>query len=191
MTEGTSTGPSHAEPTHKRRARIRQSVSGLILIVVLSLATNFFLVGNPVKSALAKDSRNERFNLVAHYRYYIDPSTLVLDVRSLNEAAPVDLLRGLFQSAEALHDEGRTFSKVILSRSRSAVFYLSGEDFYRMGEDYGRGENVAYLMRTLPEKLYDPDGTHPYSTWTGGLLGVAIQQMKDVGDAGMRWGRGK
>ena len=45
-------------------------------------------------------------------------------------------------------------------------------------------------MRTLPEKLYGPDGAHAYSTWTGGLLGVAIQQMKDVGDAGIRWGRG-
>jgi len=83
----------------------------LVLIVVLILATNFFLVGNPVKSALAKDSRNERFKLVAHYRYYVDPTTLVLDVRSLNEAAPVDLLRGLFQSAEVFHDEAALFPR--------------------------------------------------------------------------------
>lgn len=190
MTEETASGPHPGEPAPRKSGRIRQLISGLVLIVLLILAANFFLVGNPVRSALAKDPRNERFKLVAHYHYYLDPTTLVLDVRSLEEAAPVDLFRGLFQSAEALHEAGRSFSKVILARSRSAVFYLSGDDFDRIGEDYGRGENVAYLIRTLPEKLYDPDGTHAYSTWSGGLLGVAIQQMKDVGDAGMRWGRG-
>ena len=189
MTAGSGESPE-APPRSKPRRR-RQALSGFLLILILIWAANFFLVTNPVRTALQTDPRNERYRLVAHYRYFVDPSTLVLDIRDLDGAAPADLFRGLFQSAEALHDAGRTFSTVALSRSRTVVFYMDGADFDRIGQEYGGGQNIVYLVRTLPEKLHEPDGSAAYGTWTGGILGVALKQMEDVADAGKRWAQGR
>ena len=182
---------AEAPRTSKMSKGTRQTSAGLLLLVLLVWAANFIFVGNPVRSALATDPRNKRYKLVAHYHYYVDPTTLVLDVRSVDDAAPIDLFRGFFQSAQAMHEAGRSFSKIIVSRSRSAVFYMDGADFEQIGAGYGGGENIVYLIRTLPEKLHDPDGTPAYGTWTGGIIGVSLRQMQDVTDAGRRWAQGR
>ena len=50
---------------------------------------------------------------------------------------------------------------------------------------------IAYLIRTLPEKLFNPDGTAAFGRWEGGLLGVLSKQMEDVSAAALRWNRGQ
>jgi len=179
------------ESAGTRRKVLRFSVFGLLVLLLLVGASNFFLIGTPIKEALASDSRNERYRLVGHYRYYVDRSTLVLDLRRANAAAPADLFRGLFQCAQAMYEADRTFSWIVLARSRSAVFVMSGEAFYELGTTYALGENPVFLIRTLPEKLHHPDGSRAYGTWSGGLLGVALRQMEDANAAAALWARGR
>ena len=187
------------DPEQPRRPRADVSrsrgaafaVSASALVPLLIWAANFLLVGNPVRRELASDSRNESYKLVAHYRYYIDLSTLVLDLRRVDALAPADLFRGLFQSAKALHQSGRSFSRVILARSRSPVFIMKGEDFQALGEDVGRGENPVYLIRTLPQKLFKPDGDPAFSSWTGGLIGVTLRQIEDANEGARQWATGR
>ncbi len=72
-------------------------------------------------------------------------------------------------------------------RGLSHIYSMRGEDFQEIGREYKAGQNPVYLTRTLPEKLFLPDGSSAFGTWTGGLLGVAAQQMDDVNEAARTW----
>jgi hypothetical protein len=166
----------------------------LILVVValcgLGWLANYSLIGRPVSVELRSDSRNAAFNLNAHYQYYVKPNTLVLNLSDVENAAPLDLFRGLFQAAEAMHRSGREFDRVVLSRSRKTVFVVQGSYFKSLGANYGAGENPVYLIRTLPENLYRSSGESAFGTWEGGWLGVVGKQMEDANEAARRWAAG-
>ena len=144
-------------------------------------------VAGPVAAKLASDSRNAVFSLDAHYG--ADAKTLVLDLRQVSSASPADLWRGVLQSAQALHEAGLTFKRVVLARSSSPVFVMSGSDFATLGAEFAGGQNPVYLLRTLPEKLTRPDGQPAFGTWTGGLIGVTTKQMQDVTAAAKEWAK--
>ncbi|MBX3173721.1 MAG: hypothetical protein KF709_04880 [Gemmatimonadaceae bacterium] len=152
---------------------------------------NHLLVSSPVLEAVSQDTRNSGFRLKARFSHYINPVVLVLDLAEVQSAAPIDLLRGLFQAAAALEQKGRRFERIVLSRSGTEVFHIGGEDFSELGAEYAAGQNPIYLVRTLPEKLLLPDGTSAYSSWSGGLLGVVGKQMEDVSAAANRWASGQ
>ena len=152
---------------------------------------NVMYVGQPVAAALAEDGRNHGVDLSARVGFWIQPSILILDLRDIEPTkTPVDLWRAMFQAAEALDERGRSFERVVLARRGSAVFALSGQDFSSLGFEYGAGQNPVYLLRTLPEKLYHPDGSPAFGTWSGGLLGVTTRQMEDLSDAFSAWAFG-
>jgi hypothetical protein len=159
------------------------------LLVVWGL--NYLLVGRPVERKLNDDPRNRGYSLSAHFGYYLDPNTLVLDLRRLESPAPVDLFRALFQSAEALHELGWTFERVVLARAGTPVFFMKGAEFSTVGAEFGRGQNPVYLIRTLPEKLFRPSGEAAFGRWEGGLLGVLGKQMKDANEAAQQWAAGR
>jgi hypothetical protein len=146
-------------------------------------------VAEPVASALEKDPRNSGYELSGHYSGHFDSSTLVLDLRRADHAAPLDLLRGVFATAEAMKREHRRFEKIILARAGEPVFEIDGTDFSLLGDEVAAGENPVYLVRTFPEKLKRPNGTHAFGTWTGGLLGVASRQIEEVNTAAGEWAR--
>lgn len=102
----------------------------------------------------------------------------------------MDLLRGLFQAAKVLHEDGRSFSKVVLERSGKPMFMMEGSAFAELGSEFGAGQNPIYLVRTLPEKLHHPDGTSAFGSWTGGWLGVMGRQMEDVNKFALEWVQG-
>jgi hypothetical protein len=176
-------------PQGRRRRWLLLAMPMVALLVVWSL--NYLQVGRPVKNTLNGDSRNSGYSLSAHYGYYIDPSTLILDLREVESAAPVDLFRALFQSAEALHDAGRTFDKVVLARSGTSVFIMKGDEFSTIGAEFGGGQNPVYLIRTLPERLFRPNGEAAFARWEGGLLGVLGEQMEDANEAAQQWAAGR
>ena len=171
----------------KSTAGLTTAASIFVVIVLLAWSRNYFSVQKPVADTLRADSRNYGYKLTARLQYYILSSTLILDLTEVNSAAPVDLFRGLFQSAEVFSDAGKRFDKVILARSGSPIFLISGGDFWTLGSEFGAGQNPIYLVRTLPEKLNRPDGRSAYSTWEGGILGVMGKQMEDVTDAAHTW----
>ena len=154
---------------------------------VLVWALNFVLVQRPVSAALDADSRNAGYVLSAHYSFYVNPSTLVLDLRTISEAAPIDLFRGLFQTAAALSESGRRFERVVLARRGDAVFQIKGDDFDQLGREFKGGQNPVFLLRTLPAKLHRPSGEAAFGQWEGGLLGVVGKQMEDLTAAGRSW----
>ena len=143
----------------------------------------------PVTTRLGDDSRNKGLGIAAYRTGLLHPSNITLDIRRADGVAPIDIFRALFQSAEALKE--REFGKVTLSRGGKAVFVLEGEYFQDMGHAYAAGENPLYMMRTLPENLYEPDGSPAYGTWTGGWLGVFGRQMDDANDFAGDWVAGR
>jgi hypothetical protein len=167
--------------------RWRGPVVAVLAIVAFVFAGNYLMVGRPVATALSADSRNAGFTLRARYAYFLDPRTLVLNLSAADAAAPIDLYRGVFQSAQALSKSGREFDKVILARNGTPRFQLEGSTFLELGREFGAGQNPVYLIRTFPEKLHKPDGTPAFGTWTGGLLGVLGRQMEDVNEAARQW----
>jgi hypothetical protein len=162
----------------------------LLCVVLFTWGLNYTLVDRGVSQALNADARNAGYSLSAHYRFYIDPSTLVLDLHDVSAAAPLDLFRGLFQSASALASSGRSFDHVILARGGTPVFLMTGDDFRELGVEYSGGQNPVYLIRTLPEKLYKPSGEAAFGHWEGGMLGVLGKQMQEATEAGRSWAGG-
>ena len=164
-------------------------IAAFALVAVVLLA-NVVLAWRPVSKALSEDSRNSGYVLRAHLGGYVNPSTLVLDLREVKLAAPVDLLRGVFQSAGALHSAGRRFDRVVLERQGTPVFLMKGQDFADIGAQQTSGENPVYMIRKFPSKLYRPDGTAAYGEWTGGIFGVLKNEMEDVTHAITEWSGG-
>ena len=191
MEEERSTAPSELArapvpaPRHRKRWFYLAAVP--LCAVLLTWSLNYALVERDVSQALNADARNAGYSISAHYRFYLDPSTLVLDLRDVSAAAPLDLFRGLFQSASALASSGRSFDHVILARGGTPVFMMTGDDFRELGVEYSGGQNPAYLIRTLPEKLYKPTGEAAFEHWEGGILGVLGKQMEDATEAGRTW----
>jgi hypothetical protein len=177
------------QPRHRRIAPILAITLALVALLIWS--GNYLLVSKPIRTELNSDSRNASFHLVGHYRYHVDISTLVLDLRRVEAVAPADLFRGLFQSAKAMHESGRSFTRVILARSRGSVFLLKGHDFRELGREYSQEQNSVYLIRTLPEMLFMPSGEPAFGSWTGGLLGVLGRQMEDATQAASTWANGR
>jgi hypothetical protein len=159
-------------------------------VAVAIWGLNFAMVAHPVAAALDGDPRNAGFTLRAHYGYYVQPGTLVLDLTRVETAAPIDLLRAAFAAADTLYARDRSFERVILARSGTPVFLMKGEDFKTLGANMRVRENPAFLVRTFPQQLYRPSGEAAYGTWEGGLLGVLSRQMQDVNDAANMWASG-
>lgn len=156
------------------------------LAAVLAVgAWNYFGAQRPVVEALAKDVRNEKLTLWAHYRYGVQPDTLVLDLRGFSpEAAHVDIMRAVLHSAVAMKDE--RFEHIILAYKGTPKFQLEGTYFHTLGIEYEQ-QNPVYTLRTFPEHVFRLDGKQAYATWTGGWLGVVGKQMEDLNQFAKDW----
>ena len=142
-------------------------------------------VHGPVSRLLAKDERNAKVSVWTYFRYGVQPSVVVFDLRSVDDgAASVDVMRVLLQAASALKDS--TFDRVILAHAGEAKFLLEGKFFKQVGEEFGQ-QNVVYTLRTFPENVYKLDGKAAYGTWTGGVLGVMGKQMEDLNAFSRDW----
>lgn len=170
-----------------RRRRWPYLIALLAVAAALVWVLNYVLIQRHVSHVLDSDPRNAGYSISAHYRFYVEPGTLVLDLREVSAAAPLDLFRGLFQSAAALTSAGRRFDRVILVRAGTPVFMMTGEDFANLGAEFAGGQNPIFLIRTLPEKLYRPSGEAAFGHWEGGMLGVLGKQMEDANNAGRQW----
>jgi hypothetical protein len=82
-------------------------------------------------------------------------------------------------------------SQTLSTRIPKEIFFIEGDAFGELGQEFDMGQNPVYLVRTLPEKLYRPDGRQAFGTWSGGLLGVVARQMEDVNAAARAWATGE
>lgn len=128
---------------------------------------------------------NGLISTAAYYKYGVTPDTIVLDLWDVSEEArKIDVLHGFFVFAEEFKD--REFREIHLAYRGETKFILDGDDFRTIGREH-EFQNEMYVIRTFPEKLRLPDGSAAFETWSGGLLGVTIQQMQDVDDMFDAW----
>jgi hypothetical protein len=173
---------------------MKRSLSWLVTVTVLIgvglFGYGFFATTKPVRDILDADPRNSGLVIRGTHPGLIGFSTLRLDLREADSAAPVDLWRSVFQVAEAFHEADRRFERVELARSGTVVFRISGDDFQTIGYQFSYGENPVYMLRKLPGMLKRPDGSAAYGEWVGGFLGVALREMEESNDAARIWARG-
>jgi hypothetical protein len=191
MSDVKDYGQDQTEAPTRHHKRLWYVIVFLTLAIILIWGLNYILVASPVEQKLSADTRNSGCSLRAHYQYYLSPSTLVLDLTRIENVASVDLFRILFHAAQALHESGRRFDKVVLARAGTPVFQMKGEEFATIGLEFGAGQNPVYLIRTLPEKLYRLGGEAAFGHWEGGLLGVLSKQMQDANLAAQQWAKGE
>jgi hypothetical protein len=177
---------SAALPTPPKRRRWLWVVLAVGLVLT-PFAWDYLTIGRPIYAALSQDPRNEGFKISVHRQYRVIPRSLVIDLRSVESASPVDLIRSVFVSADVLQKRGSEFERVYLARRGKIVFMMEGAAFDEIGAEYGAGQNPVYLVRTFPEKLHHPDGNAAFGQWTGGIFGVLGKQMEDVTTAIEQW----
>jgi hypothetical protein len=151
---------------------------GTTCTVALVIAgANYFNLQHAMSQVQQADPRNEGIRVFVHYKYFVNPSVLVYDLRDVpGKSSPMDVTRVLLQYAE--QQKERSFAAVELSHRGDVKFLLQGEYFQKLGQEYGT-QKTAYTIRTLPENLYKSDGSNAFGTWTGGILGVLGRQMED------------
>jgi hypothetical protein len=171
----------------RRRRAIRRTVAGAVILVALVWGANALLFGRPVASALAADSAAARVRIAAHLHYYVDPLTLVLDLRQADAAAPERAFYGLLVAAAALHTADLGFRRIILTRGGHASFIIAGDDFDRLGAEFtGRGNPLVWAWK-VPEKLRGPGGSAALGPFAGPLPPLLGLRAPDAAAAARRW----
>jgi hypothetical protein len=169
---------------------------------LLFICTLFILISacigsnNPITTVI--DPRNavlqQKMNEVINDDYrntgivvkpYMTGDVLIFDLQSIsNQTSRADVFRVFLQFAEK--NQNMTYPRVELAFRGETKFYIDGLYYKQLGEEYS-WQNPVYTIRTFPSNLYYPDGSRAYSEWTGGLLGVLNEEMKDFLDFNDRW----
>lgn len=131
---------------------------------------------------LQNDSRNAAVHMNA---YYSDSDVIVLDLQAVTGTGTrLDVFRVVLQFAEWMRAED--FRRVEFAYKGKTRFFIEGSYFTQLGNEYSY-QNAIYTIRTFPSNVYNPDGSHAYSTWTGGILGVLKEETEDFIDFHDRW----
>ena len=161
------------------------SIGSIVIIAIGIYIFNFVTLIQPTMSKINEDSRNDGISLDAHYKFYVIPNTLELNLKKVPyDKASADIFRVFLQTSSALKD--KNFDKVELKYKGKLKFILNGDYYRRLGSEFEE-QNPMYTMRTLPENLYNPNGEPSYSKWDGGMLGVLGKQMEDFNDFNKKW----
>ena len=131
----------------------RRWVVIVVALVALVWGMNYVMISRPVAAALAADPRAAGIGFTAHLRYFVDPSTLSLDLARMQVADTADLFRGLLLAAGALDRSAWSFRRFVLSRAGDAVYSIPGSDLYQLAHDYAVSRKSAVVLGTLLTKL--------------------------------------
>lgn len=166
-------------------SKLKVILTSCILIVVGVLGVNYFSLQRHMNYVLNNDARNEGIKVWVHYKWFVNPTELKYDLRSISDnTSALDVNRVMLQFAEQIKD--KNYNKVYLSYKGQDKFYLKGDYFEKLGKEY-EFQNPIYTLRTMPENVYTLDDQHKYDTWEGGWLGVMSQQMKDMNTFAEDW----
>lgn len=164
---------------------LKYLTAGALLLCVSLCAWNYVTLQRPADRVIADDVRNSGIEIFTHYEWFITPSVLVFDLREVSGSnSTLDVTRVLFQFADKL--QGSKFKSVILCYKGVPKFMLTGDYFNELGTEY-RFQNPVYTLRTLPEHVYNLDGTPAFGSWSGGWLGVITKQLEDLSSFNRRW----
>ncbi len=159
----------------QRRHSLFRMVLTVALIAVVVWGANEILVANPLKNSLASDRNTAGLEVVGHFGWYVDPTTLVLDLRQPVGRDTTWLFRGVL-TAERRLMLPTALKQVLFQRMGKPVYELAGADFHRLGGLFAEGRNPIVVLRDLPAVLRLPDGT--------------TAQVADADDAARHWASG-
>lgn len=171
----------HSEKKHRTLGALLVCLVGGLLAIALF---NYFSVQRHIGGPRG-DPRGRGVHAWAHYRYFVVPGELVFDLRAIDDrVSPADVTRVLFSFASEM--KHAHFQRVVLASHGEDRFLLTGDFFQQLGAEFGT-QNPLYTIRTLPQNVYNMDGTPAFGTWSGGLLGVLTKQMEDFNEFHRRW----
>lgn len=157
----------------------------LVLFVGAVYGFNYMTVIQPTQTKIEEDQRNEGISISVHYKFYIIPTTLVYNLKSVStDKAAADVFRVFLQTSSVLKD--KTFETIELSYKGQTKYFVKGDYFSKLGNEFG-DQNPVYTIRTFPENLYKASGEAAYERWEGGVLGVLGKQMEDFNDFNKNW----
>lgn len=161
---------------------IKVSVACFMLYMI-AYSNNIQQLQALIDEIIRNDPRNEGIKVSV---YFGDkPSILIYDLKTISgNHSMMDVLRVLFQFSEKVKDD--KYSEVKLAFRKKTKFIINGDYFQKLGQEYSF-QNPVYTTRTLPENLFNPDGTKAFNSWTGGLMGVINRQMEDLKDFSTKW----
>lgn len=153
-----------------------------IASVVAVLAAYNAVVTIPVMVALKGEGD---VTAVAYRSWLLSPSTIVFDVWRVGpEGSMVKVDRSLFLAAEALKE--RSYSGVVLAHQGRGKFVLDGARFKTIGQEWP-DQNPVYIIRTMQSDIKTFDGQPAFDSFSGGWLGVMLEEMKQHNQLHERW----
>jgi hypothetical protein len=153
---------------------VRLAAFALPLLVFL---LNFGLFQDPVNKVIQRDDRNHGISVRAHWRWYVDPTILVYDLREIPaNATGVDALRPFLHFA--YKQKGRQFVRVDLAWRGTRRFSIRGSDFAELGRQYVHRSPVD-TMTVMPGILYRPDGSKAFPVRPGSFAAQNSQLLVD------------
>lgn len=164
---------------------MRKVLAYLVLVILVIGSWNYFSLQKNISKIIKSDPRNNGISVFVHFEWFVNPNVLVFDIRDVSpEKSPMDVSRVLLQLSEKL--KNNKYQNVVLSFKGSSRFMLEGDFFRNTGLEYGV-QNPVYTLKSLPQNIYNLDGTEAFPTWTGGGLGVLNKQMKDLTEFHKQW----
>jgi len=164
---------------------IRKLLVVTVLVISVVFSWNYISLQKNISKIVESDSRNTGISVYSHFNWFINPNVIVFDIRGVSpDKSPMDVSRVLLQLSEKLKEE--EYESIILSFKGKSKFMLKGDFFKETGLEYGI-QNPVYTLRSLPQNVYNLDGTNAFSTWTGGLLGILGKQMEDLNEFHKQW----
>jgi hypothetical protein len=149
----------------------------VLALPVLVFLVNFGLFQDPVNKVIERDDRNRGMAVRAHWRWYVDPTVLVYDLRDTPaDATGVDVLRAFLQFA--YKQKGRQFVRVDLAWRGERRFSIKGPDFAELGRQYANRSPVD-TMTVMPGILYRPDGSKAFPVRSASFADQNSQLLLD------------
>ncbi len=156
-------------------ARLVRLVAFALPVLVFLL--NFGLFQDPVNKVIQRDDRNRGISVRAHWRWYVDPTVLVYDLRDMPAGATgVDALRPLLHFA--YKQKGRQFVRVDLAWRGTRRFSIKGGDFAELGRQYVTRSPVDTMV-VMPGILYRSDGSKAFPARSGSITEQTSQLLVD------------
>ena len=136
-----------------------------------------------IDGVIKGDPRNEGIEVNVYAEE--SASILIYDLRGVSDKnSMADVFRVFLQFADKTKEV--KYKTIKLAFRNKIKFIIEGEYFQKLGREHSV-QNPVYTIRTFPEHLLFPDGKRAYSSWTGGLIGVAQKQMEDFNDFHKKW----
>jgi hypothetical protein len=143
---------------HQQKRRRRWIVI-VVVLVALVWGLNYFMISRPIAAALAADPRTAGIALSAHLRFFVDPTTLSIDLGQVQAADTADVFRALAMAADALVDRSWGLPGTLtLSHGGNLVYTIAGDDLRQHAHDLLISRRPAQVLVAIVQALSGADG---------------------------------